>query len=256
MTPGASDTLLALYARAARTGALDRPRPRRAFESVYLGYKRLLEAGPVEGLRELVPAGSTALDVGANIGFFSMRFARWVGPTGRVIAIEPEARNVASLRARVERAGLSGVVECIQAAAADRAGLLRLAVTPGHPGDHHLAESGEPIEAVTLDELTERETRRVSLVKIDVQGAEALVIAGARRLLEEQRPAVFVEVHGPSLARLGSSPRELIESLVRLGFAGHRLTRRGVGPSERADELLAHLARSSSGYIDILFRAA
>ena len=149
MTRGGSDGLLALYERAARTGALDRPRPRRAFESLYLAYKRLIEAGPVEGLRELVPEGSTVVDVGANIGFFSLRFARWVGPAGRVIAIEPEARNIASLRARVERAGLSDVVDCIQAAAADRSGVLRLALTPGHPGDHHLAKFGEPVQAVT-----------------------------------------------------------------------------------------------------------
>lgn len=256
MTRGGSDGLLALYERAARTGALDRPRPRRAFESLYLAYKRLIEAGPVEGLRELVPEGSTVVDVGANIGFFSLRFARWVGPAGRVIAIEPEARNIASLRARVERAGLSGVVDCIQAAAADRSGVLRLALTPGHPGDHHLAKFGEPVQAVTLDELTAQEVRRVSLVKIDVQGAETMVIAGARRLLDKQRSAVFVEVHEPSLARGGSSPRELIESLVGLGFAGHRLTRRGVGPREQPDELLAHLAGSSTGYIDILFLAA
>jgi FkbM family methyltransferase len=256
MTLNASNAMLALYARAVKTGALDRPRPRRAFESLYLAYKRLVEAGPVEGLRALVADGSTAIDVGANIGFFSLRFAQWVGPTGRVIAIEPEARNAASLRARVARAGMSGVVDCIQAAAADRPGTLSLALTPGHPGDHHLAETGQPIQAVTLDGLTAQDPRRVALVKIDVQGAETLVIAGARRLLEEQRPAVFVEVHEPSLARLGSSARELIESLVELGFAGHRLTRRGAGARLEPDEMLAQLAQSSTGYIDILFLAA
>ena len=87
---------------------LDRPRPRRAYESVYLAYKRLIEAGPVDGLRGVVATGSTVFDVGANIGFFSFRFARWVGPEGRVIAIEPEARNIASLRRRVARAGAVG----------------------------------------------------------------------------------------------------------------------------------------------------
>jgi len=255
MTRRVSGATVALYGRVARTGALDRPRPRRAFESVYLLYKRLLEAGPVDGLRELVADGSTVIDVGANIGFFSLRFARWVGPGGHVIAIEPEARNVASLRTRVARAGLSGVIDCVHAAAADRPGTLKLALTPGHPGDHHLAEAGQPVRAVTLDDLTADDPRPVSLVKIDVQGAETLVIAGARRLLEEQRPAVFVEVDGPSLARQGSSPRELIESLVGLGFTGHRLTRRGVGAREEPDELQAAVGRSSGGYVDILFLA-
>lgn len=250
-----SEGLARLYERAARSGVLYRPVPRRAYETVYLAYKRLFEAGPIDGLRRVVADGSTVVDVGANIGFFSLRFGRWVGPTGRVVAIEPEARNIASLRRRVQRAGLSDVITCVQAVAADRSGQLRLALTPGHPGDHHLAETGKPVQAVTLDELFAQDPRQVSLIKIDVQGAETMVIAGARRLLERQRPAVFVELHEPSLARLGSSPRELLDTLVQLGFAGHKLTRRGVGPAEDTEELLARLAQASSGYIDVLFIA-
>lgn len=242
--------MVALYERVAKTNALDRPRARRAFEEAYLAYKRLLEAGPVDRLRDIIAEGSMVIDVGANIGFFTVRFARWVGPAGRVIAIEPEARNIASLRTRVARAGLSSVVDCVHAAAADRPGVLSLALTPGHPGDHHLAETGEPVQAVTLDDLSAQESRRVSLIKIDVQGAEMLVIAGARRLLEDQRPAVFVEVDGPSLARMGSTPRELIEMLVELGFAGHRLTRHGIGAREEPSQLIP---QDQTGYIDLLF---
>ena len=62
---------MCLYDRAAGGGLLDRPRPRRAYESVYLAYKRLIEAGPIDDLREYVSSGSTVFDVGANIGFFS-----------------------------------------------------------------------------------------------------------------------------------------------------------------------------------------
>jgi FkbM family methyltransferase len=245
-----SNGVLRLYERAARAGMLDRPRPRRAYESAYLTYKGLIEAGPVDGLGTLVANGSTVVDVGANIGFFTLRLARWVGPTGRVIAIEPEARNADSLRRRVSRAGLSDIVICVQAAAADQAGQLRLALNPGHPADHHLADDGEPVAAVTLDELVGTGRPPVTLIKIDVQGAEAMVLAGARRVIEAHRPALFVEVHEPSLARLGSSRRELIEMIVQLGYSGHRLTRSGIGAREEPDELIA---RSAAGYIDVLF---
>jgi FkbM family methyltransferase len=245
-----SDALVCLYDRAAGGGLLDRPRPRRAYESVYLAYKRLIEAGPIDDLREYVSSGSTVFDVGANIGFFSLPFARWVGPEGRVIAIEPEARNIASLRRRVDRAGVSQVVTCVHAAAADMPGVLRLAVNPGHPGDHHLADNGVPIAAVTLDELARDDPRRVALVKIDVQGAETMVLAGANRLITRHRPAIFVEVHEPSLRRAGSSRRELIGALDALGYGGHRLGRGGVGPRDDPEKLIE---RSSNGYIDVLF---
>lgn len=242
--------LVRLYDRARQTGLFNRPVPRRAFESAYLGYKQLLEAGPVESLQPVVTRGSVAIDVGANIGFFTLRMARWVGPTGRVIAIEPEARNFASLRRRVSNAGLSDVVTCMQAAAADRHGELRLALNPGHPGDHHLADDGVPVDGITLDELATSDGKPVTLVKIDVQGAEAMVLAGARDLIQTHRPAIFIELHEPSLERLGSSRREVVDTLVSLGYVGHILTRRGIGTREDPEHLIA---ASATGYVDVLF---
>jgi FkbM family methyltransferase len=245
-----SDGLVALYARVLETGLLNRPRAQRAFEAAYMTYKGLLEAGPINGLSTLVSNGSTIFDVGANIGFFSVRFARWVGPDGKVIAIEPEARNVESLRRRIELAGMADIVECVPAAAADKPGELRLAITRGHPADHHLSDSGVLIPAVTLDDLAAEDPRPVSLIKIDVQGAEAMVVAGARELIETHRPAIFVEIDAPSLARSGSSPRELIEILTEIGYRPHQLTRHGVGGVERPSELVS---RAATGYIDVLF---
>jgi FkbM family methyltransferase len=242
--------LLRLYRWVAGSGLLERPRPRRAFESVYLAYKRLIEAGPVSRLRPWAAPGTTVVDVGANIGFFTVRFSRWVGPAGRVVAIEPEARNVASLRRRVERAGLVGVVECVHAAAAERAGTVSLELNPVHPGDHHLGEGGVPVAAVTLDELMAGDRRPVSLIKIDVQGAELRVLQGAARVIAEDRPAIFMEVDDSSLRRLGTSAQELTATLSALGYRGRVLTRSGLGPVE-APEKLAQ--RSVSSYIDVLF---
>jgi FkbM family methyltransferase len=159
-------------------------------------------------------------------------------------------RNFHSLRHRVDRAGLSDIISCVQAVAADRPGELMLALNPGHPGDHHLADEGEPVTAVTLDDLVATDPRPVSLIKIDVQGAESMVLAGTRGVIETYRPALFIEIHEPSLTRLGSSRRELIHAVVELGYDGHSLTRRGIGPREEPKRLFE---RSSTGYIDVLF---
>jgi FkbM family methyltransferase len=242
--------LLALYERAGRRGLLDSRPARRAFESAYLGYKLLIEAGPIGQLRSFVSPGSTVIDVGANIGFFTLKFGRWVGPRGRVVAIEPERRNLASLRRRVGRARLEEVVECVHAAAVDHPGEVTLAVDRAHPGGHRLAENGEPVPAVTIDELTADDARRVSLVKIDVQGAEKLVLDGARRVIDKHRPAIFVELDDAALAAFGSSGAELLETLQSHGYTGYTLTRRGIrtaGPPE------ALAAKSAESYIDVLF---
>ena len=120
--------LLGGYAALARTGALSSGPGRRAFEAAYLGYKRFIEAGAVTGLRDHVATGSTVIDVGANIGYFTNTFAEWVGADGQVIAIEPESRNVASLCRRLRKAGLDGRVEVLEGVAAERSGGFRLAI--------------------------------------------------------------------------------------------------------------------------------
>jgi FkbM family methyltransferase len=250
MRRATSDLLVGLYSRVTRSGLLDRPRPRRAFESTYLLYKRLLEAGSADGLAGLVSPGSTVIDVGANIGYFTLRFARWAGEGGRVIAIEPEIRNLAALTRRVQRAEMGANVELLRAAAADADGELLLAVTPGHPGDHHLADDGIPVRAFTLDGLVAGDARPVSLIKIDVQGAETLVLAGARRLIERHRPAIYLEVDGAALSRMNSSPQRLIELLGACGYRPYHLSRSGIGrPQDPADVV----ARGATGYVDVLF---
>ena len=89
--------LLALYRAVSSTGLLSTRPGRAMYEWSYDLYKDRFEAGPVDALRQFIKPGTTVIDVGANIGFFSRRFARWVGPGGRVIAIEPEPANFAGL---------------------------------------------------------------------------------------------------------------------------------------------------------------
>jgi FkbM family methyltransferase len=243
------ERLLWVYAHTWESGLPERPFVRRTLDSAYLAYKRLLEAGPVSPLRSVVAPGSTVIDVGANIGFFSLRFGRWVGPGGRVIAIEPEVRNMATLRRRVRRAGLERITDFVQAAAADRPGELRLELKY-HPGAHRIADAGEPIRAVTLDELTAEETRRIALIKIDVQGAEMMVLAGARRVIETRKPAIFIEIDDTTLQRFGSSAREVIGLLADLGYRGHTLRWRGIGAAEAPETLIAN---TEASYGDLLF---
>ena len=130
------------------------------------------------------------IDVGANVGFFSLRFARWVGDRGKVIAIEPEQRNYASLVGAVERQGFSSRVEALRAVAAATRGEVLLEINPLHPADHKISRDGTglPVRAVTLDELVQGQSgRRPALLKIDVQGAEMMVLQGAGGILRTGR---------------------------------------------------------------------
>src|SRR5262249_23508803 len=138
----------AAASRLSRTGV-----GKRLFVSIYDFYKGCFEAEHAEALHTWARPGTTVIDVGANMGFFTVRFARWVRPAGRVIAIEPEMENLRLLRHRLERSGLTANVDVIEGVAAEGSGILRLAVNPLHPADHRIGKEGLAVRAWTIDEL-------------------------------------------------------------------------------------------------------
>lgn len=253
MNPTIQSALLKIYRRVGDMGILSNGPGRWLFEATYLTYKSL-EAGPVDRLASYVTPGSWVIDVGANIGFFTRRFARWVGKSGgRVLAIEPEDHNLERLKYWLGRNHLGDRVEVLPVAAAERDGTLFLAINPHHPGDHHLAKSGVPVRVTTLDTLIrERDGPSVSLIKIDVQGAEHRVLMGATEILRRDHPALFVEMDERRLQENGSSVIGVAAFLGTFGYSPFRMDRSGAAPvRDLATEAACWRGRDSYG--DILF---
>jgi hypothetical protein len=139
----------------------------------------------------------------------------------------------------------------LEAAAADREGTLALAVNPDNPADHRLSGSGLAIRAVTLDALAAaRPDRRISVIKIDVQGAEPQVIAGALATIARDRPAILMELFGEGLAAFGQTPAGMIDLMADLGYAPHLIAKGEARPAGR--EEIAGICRKH-GYTDALF---
>ncbi|MFZ0693418.1 MAG: FkbM family methyltransferase, partial [Alphaproteobacteria bacterium] len=120
--------LLVSYRCFRRSGLGEYPIGRAIFESCYEFYKLRFEARAINALRVYVEPGTCAIDVGANIGVITLRLAEWVGSQGKVIAIEPEATNVARLRRRMIKHGMTARVDVYQAAAAESSGTVHLAL--------------------------------------------------------------------------------------------------------------------------------
>jgi FkbM family methyltransferase len=229
----------------------------RMFLTLYAAYKKYFEAGPIDRLKEFVPSGSLVIDVGANVGFFSVRFAKWVGDGGKVISIEPEDRNYDSLVWALRREGLLSRAETLKAVAAAVRGMAFLEINPLHPADHKLSQdgSGLPVKAVVLDDLVQdKSDLRVSLIKIDVQGAEMLVLEGASGILKTSGPALFVELHEVGLRKFGTSVAAILAHLSHYGYEAFWLMRTGAHKKASPAEIHAKVARI--GYVDVLFLRA
>jgi FkbM family methyltransferase len=225
---------------------------RSLFLAFYTIYKQHFEAGPIERLREFIPEGSVVIDVGANVGFFTTYFAQWTRD-GEVIAIEPEERNYRTLIATLRRRGLLGRVRALKAVAAETPGTMFLEINRLHPADHKLSlnNTGLTVTAVRLDDLVEKKgVSRPSLIKIDVQGAEMLVLRGASEILERSGPALFVEL-SEGLKAFGSSVADAVEYLEQRGYAPYWLMRSGAHRKSSREEIIARVTRD--GYVDVLF---
>jgi FkbM family methyltransferase len=143
---------------------------------------------------QLAPSGATAVDVGANIGALTLSLAQIVGPRGSVIAIEPQRAAYQLLCANLALNEL-GNVHAIHAAAGETAGETRVQVAdqsrPGNFGGVALADKGgEPVRMVSIDSL---QLRACHFIKIDVEGQEQSVVAGAAQTIALFRPVLYVE---------------------------------------------------------------
>jgi len=224
------------------------------FTQAYYSYKGLFEGRQRALIRRLARKGSLAVDVGANIGYFAILMAEAVGEQGAVLAFEPDLENLRLLRAVVARTG-SRNVQVIPAALSDRAGRTPLYVNPDHPGDHRLYPvgshlKGQEVEVWSLDEYPMSQQLDLSLVKIDVQGAELRVLSGMEKTLSAHRSAhVLLEFDPALLRQAGSDVDTLVALTGDLGFRPFLMTRKGELYTSSWDDIksVAH-----DRYIDVL----
>jgi len=256
LTNFAKNSAVRLFGLTARLGIHRLPGFHRTFLALYPIYKRYFEAGPIDQLRTFVPAGSLVIDVGANVGFFTLRFADWVGSGGRVIAIEPDELNFDSLISALRREDLLDRVQAVKAVAASEAGTTFLELNPLHPADHKLSRVGVgvPVTAVTLDSLVQDKGKlRPALVKIDVQGAEMLVLRGMMDILYVAGPALFIELSEQGLEKFDTSVSAILDLLEAKGYAPHWLTKTGHRAVSRPE---IHAGIAEAEYVDVLFLRA
>lgn len=167
--------------------------------------------------------GDVFVDVGANIGYFSLLAADRVGDSGAVYAFEPDPENHALLCASAAANGLHHVIHPQAAALAASDGQAMLYLSEDNLGDHQIFATPEQRSAVPVRLLSgsgflDGRVQRIDLVKIDTQGSEYGVMKGLLPLLHSlpAPPRIIIELTPLSLRQCGSSGRQLIELLAKL----------------------------------------
>ncbi|HEV7669862.1 MAG TPA: FkbM family methyltransferase [Thermoanaerobaculia bacterium] len=155
-------------------------------------------------LQDLLTEGDVFLDVGANLGYFTLVAADRVGPTGRVHAFEPEPENHRFCAENVARNGLSGVATAHRLGLADRPGEQLLFRSSSNHGGHQLVHAlpehggseGIAVPLTTLDHFVAEhpEIDRIDVVKMDVQGYETRALLGMREQIARHRERLILLV--------------------------------------------------------------
>jgi FkbM family methyltransferase len=168
--------------------------------------------------------GAVAVDVGANLGYFSLLFALGVEAPGPVFAFEPAADNYRLLRENLALNGCAGRVTAVQAGLSDTARSRALYRSRDNLGDHALYPGGglrdvEHIDLLQGADFLQRHVDRIDVLKVDTQGTELQVLRGLAPLLRRSADiAMMVELTPAALRRSGGSGRQLVEFVAGLAL--------------------------------------
>jgi len=195
-------------------------------------------------VRSILRPGMSFVDVGANWGYFTLVAASLVGPSGRVLSLEPDPRLFSILQENIRRSGLDQVT-LMQLAAASQSGTLPLAGYSEDGGNFGIsriaANSGEheklfQVSSQSLDNILEQQgLSSVDLMKMDIEGAEAFAIAGLEKsLIRRKVKRLLLELHPVQLAEHGSTVSAVTEKLQSAGYRAWTIDHSSIATREAA----------------------
>ena len=198
----------------------------------------ILETGVWESsswmaIEQHLSLGATFVDVGAHMGYFSLKAATAVGPSGRVIAIEPHPEMVRTLRDNIFASRATSVAVEPAACSDSETTLELFSAADSNSGTSSLSRKNASlygsdgasyiVPAWPLDSIIERaNVSRVDVLKIDVEGAELQVLKGAQETIARYHPVLLIELDDRLLESMGTSSAEIIGFLSDHGYSLRR----------------------------------
>jgi FkbM family methyltransferase len=166
-----------------------------------------------------IKEGDLVLDIGANVGYYTLLASKLVGATGKVISFEPDKENYSLLRENLILNDCKNV-EIKEEAISDRNGLLAFNTEINNKGESAISENGkDKVLSLTLDSFSSQIQFLPSLIKIDIEGAEIFALKGGNNFFSSCiNLKLFIEYNPSSIKRLGNNPKLLIETILRLNF--------------------------------------
>jgi len=203
-------------------------------DSLNLSFNSVYEKLETDYIKKEIKEGDIVFDIGANIGYYTLLFAKLVGNTGKVFAFEPDPTNFAILKKNIETNGYQNVT-LIQKAISDKTAKIRLYLCNYNNGMHRIYDStfcddSVEIESVRLDDFLDSIVfdSMINFIKIDVEGAEFESLQGMKSILKKNiSPKILLEFAPFALQECGYAPKNLLLFLKNLGFELNEIDSKG-----------------------------
>lgn len=176
------------------------------------------ESFELDILKKLLNKGDTVLDVGANIGVYSVEAAAAVGKKGKVFAFEPVPANQAMLRRNLKLNNISNAV-VVTTAVGSKKSNIKLYLAENSIGTHSVGAVSKNhinVPVTPIDSFVEDNGLNVNLIKMDIEGYEGFAVEGSRKTISKQKPILLVEFSAKHLVRCGYDPDKHAKNLIKL----------------------------------------
>lgn len=218
-------------------------------DSLLLSIRKNYEPDHVNLMKEKVKSGDYVIDIGANIGYYTLLLAKLVGPDGKVFAFEPDPENFRVLEKNVKLNGYKNII-IENKAVTNENGKVNLFMSNINKGDTKIYQTPEEmreggksdyeVDSIKLDDYFNENKEQIKFFKMDIQGVEPLAIMGMMSILKNYGLDFTVEFSPDLLSAAGLNPKDFLELLNKNGFCIFDLDR-GVEISHNDfDELIKH----------------
>lgn len=174
-----------------------------------------------EIFKQNIKKGDVIVDLGANIGYYSLIAANLVGDKGKVYAFEPDEKNFQVLRKNIQVNNYKNIFP-VKMAVSDKTGNVKLYISPENKGDHRIYDQKAGRETVTIKSTTLDEyfkNQKVDLIKMDIQGSELDALKGAKKLINTNKNIkIITEYQADLLEANKSRPIDFLNLLTDLKF--------------------------------------
>ncbi|WP_103921976.1 FkbM family methyltransferase [Candidatus Venteria ishoeyi] len=183
----------------------------------------IFEEQEVAVVKEQVKSGDTVLDIGANIGYYTLIFAKLVGKQGKVFAFEPEPDNFALLQKNIEINGYSNIV-LIPKAVSDKNEIIKLYLCEKNKGMHRAYNSifcnkYIEIESIRIDDYFQQNNQTIDFIKMDIEGYEYTALQGMLNILRNNKNIKILTEFSPAASLENGIDLTLyVQLLTELGF--------------------------------------